>query len=74
MKKYSLNVLMALFAIGLLIAAHFRFIDSYIQIVAMTIGINIMMSTSLNLVNGRPSWGWRTRGLLWAACTASDTM
>ena len=22
---------------------------------------------SLNLVNGRPSWGWRTRGLLWAS-------
>ncbi|MEJ2137588.1 MAG: branched-chain amino acid ABC transporter permease [Desulfofustis sp.] len=52
MKKYSLNVLMVLFAVGLLVAAHYRFIDSYIQIVAMTIGINIMMSTSLNLVNG----------------------
>ncbi|MEJ2469611.1 MAG: branched-chain amino acid ABC transporter permease [Desulfuromonadales bacterium] len=52
MKKYSLNILMVAFAIGLLISAHYRFIDSYIQIVAMTIGINIMMSTSLNLVNG----------------------
>ena len=52
MKKYSLNMLLVLFAVGLLISAHFRFIDSYIQIVAMTIGINIMMSTSLNLVNG----------------------
>jgi len=52
MKKYSLNVLMVLFAIGLLCASHFRWIDSYISIVAMTIGINIMMSTSLNLVNG----------------------
>jgi len=43
---------MVLFAVGLLVAAHYRFIDSYIQIVAMTIGINIIMSTSLNLVNG----------------------
>jgi len=52
MKKYSLNILMVAFAILLLFAAHFRWIDSYIQIVVMTIGINIMMSTSLNLVNG----------------------
>jgi branched-chain amino acid transport system permease protein len=52
MKKYSLNMLLVVFAIGLLFAAHFRIIDSYIQIVVMTIGINIMMSTSLNLVNG----------------------
>ena len=44
MKKYSLNVLMVVFAILLLFAAHFRWIDSYIQIVVMTIGINIMMS------------------------------
>lgn len=52
MKKYTLNILLVAFAIGLLFAAHFRMIDGYIQIVAMTIGINIMMSTSLNLVNG----------------------
>src|SRR6056297_3279446 len=52
MTKYSLNILMAVFAILLLVASHFRLIDSYVQIVAMTIGINIMMSTSLNLVNG----------------------
>jgi branched-chain amino acid transport system permease protein len=52
MQKYSLNVLMVVFAVLLLVASHFRLIDSYVQIVAMTIGINIMMSTSLNLVNG----------------------
>ncbi len=52
MKQYSLNILLVVFAIGLLFAAHFRVIDGYIQIVFMTIGINIMMSTSLNLVNG----------------------
>ena len=52
MKQYSLNMLLVVFVIGLLFAAHFRIIDGYIQIVVMTIGINIMMSTSLNLVNG----------------------
>ncbi len=52
MKKYTLNILLVVFVIGLLFAAHFRMIDGYIQIVFMTIGINIMMSTSLNLVNG----------------------
>ena len=52
MTKYSLNILLAAFAVLLLVAAHFRLIDNYVQIVAMTIGINIMMSTSLNLVNG----------------------
>jgi branched-chain amino acid transport system permease protein len=52
MKQYSLNVLIVLFAVILLCASYFRWIDSYISIVAMTIGINIMMSTSLNLVNG----------------------
>jgi len=52
MKKYTLNILLVVLAIGLLFAAHFRMIDGYIQIVVMTIGINIMMSTSLNLVNG----------------------
>ncbi len=52
MKQYSLNLLLVVFAIGLLFAAHYNIIDGYIQIVIMTIGINIMMSTSLNLVNG----------------------
>lgn len=52
MKKYSLNILLVLFALGLLFASHFGLMDSYISIVVMTIGINIMMSTSLNLVNG----------------------
>jgi len=52
MKKYSLNILMVFFTILLLVLAHFSLIDNYVQIVVMTIGINIMMSTSLNLVNG----------------------
>jgi len=52
MKKYSLNIMLAALAVLILVSGHYRFIDSYIQIVIMTIGINIMMSTSLNLVNG----------------------
>ncbi len=52
MKKYSLNVLMAGLAVLLLVLAQFRIIDNYIQAVIMYVGINIIMSTSLNLVNG----------------------
>jgi len=52
MQKYSLNVLMAACAIGLLLMAQFEVLDNYIQAVVMFVGINIMMSTSLNLVNG----------------------
>jgi len=52
MQKYSLNVLMAALAVLLLVLAKFHIIDNYIQAVIMYVGINIMMSTSLNLVNG----------------------
>ncbi|MBG0788885.1 MAG: branched-chain amino acid ABC transporter permease [Desulfovibrionaceae bacterium] len=52
MQKYSLNVLMAAVAVLLLVMAQFKIIDNYIQAVIMYVGINIMMSTSLNLVNG----------------------
>jgi len=43
---------MAACAIGLLLMAQFEVLDNYIQAVVMFVGINIMMSTSLNLVNG----------------------
>ncbi len=52
MQKYSLNVLMAACALLLLVLAQFKIIDNYIQAVIMFVGINIIMSTSLNLVNG----------------------
>ncbi len=52
MQKYTLNVLMAALAILLLVLAQFKIIDNYIQAVLMFVGINIIMSTSLNLVNG----------------------
>jgi len=43
---------MAACAVLLLTLAHFKILDNYIQAVIMFVGINIMMSTSLNLVNG----------------------
>ena len=52
MQKYSFNILMAATAVLLLVMAQFHIIDNYIQAVIMYVGINIMMSTSLNLVNG----------------------
>ena len=52
MQKYSLNVLMAALAVLLLVLAQYKILDNYIQAVIMYVGINIMMSTSLNLVNG----------------------
>lgn len=52
MQKYTLNVLMAGLAVVLLLLAQFGILDNYIQAVLMYVGINIMMSTSLNLVNG----------------------
>ena len=52
MQKYALNILMAVLALVLVALAQFRIIDSYIEAVIMYVGINIMMSTSLNLVNG----------------------
>jgi len=52
MQKYSLNVLIAACAVILLVLAQFKIIDNYIQAVIMFVGINIIMSTSLNLVNG----------------------
>ena len=52
MQKYSLNVFMAACAVVLLVLAQFGIIGNYIQAVLMYVGINIIMSTSLNLVNG----------------------
>ncbi len=52
MKQYSLNIGMVLSAILVLTAAHLGWIDNYIQIVLMAVGINIIMAASLNLING----------------------
>jgi len=52
MKKYSLNFVMVVSALFLLSLAQFGIISNYIQAVFMYVGINIIMATSLNLVNG----------------------
>ncbi|NDV20342.1 branched-chain amino acid ABC transporter permease [Pseudodesulfovibrio sp. JC047] len=52
MKKYSLNFVMVVSALFLLSLAQFGIISNYIQAVFMYVGINIIMCTSLNLVNG----------------------
>ena len=52
MQKYSLNFVIVLSALFLLALAQFGVISNYIQAVVMFVGINIIMSTSLNLVNG----------------------
>ncbi|SKA83285.1 branched-chain amino acid ABC transporter permease [Desulfobaculum bizertense] len=52
MKKYSLNALLILGGFFVVAIAHYELIDLYIQTVIMLMGINIILSTSLNLVNG----------------------
>lgn len=52
MRKYILNIVFLAGAIGLILAAHFKLLDSYILTVLMLMGINIIFASSLNLVNG----------------------
>ncbi len=52
MKKISVPALLTLFAIGTVIAAQFEFIDLYVQTIMMFIGVNIILSSSFNIING----------------------
>ncbi|WP_243545182.1 branched-chain amino acid ABC transporter permease [Pseudodesulfovibrio tunisiensis] len=52
MQKYTLNILLGFLCVGILLLCQYDIIDAYIQTVLMFVGINIIMSTSLNLVNG----------------------
>lgn len=56
MTKYTFNIAYALFCVGLLFIAHnqyeYDFINNYTLSVFMFTGINIIIATSLNLVNG----------------------
>ncbi|NLC71238.1 MAG: branched-chain amino acid ABC transporter permease [Desulfuromonadaceae bacterium] len=52
MQKHSFKLLLILFSIGLVAAAHFQSIDQYVITVIMLMGINIILSSSLNVVNG----------------------
>ncbi|NLV24120.1 MAG: branched-chain amino acid ABC transporter permease [Deltaproteobacteria bacterium] len=52
MQKHSFKLLLFVFSLGLILAAHFQFIDQYVITVIMLMGINIILSSSLNVVNG----------------------
>jgi branched-chain amino acid transport system permease protein len=52
MQRLTLPVLLLLLFGGLIFAAYTEMINLYIQSVIMFMGINIIMSTSLNLING----------------------
>ena len=52
MRRYTLNVLLALLCAGLVAAAWAGLLDDYVLTVLMFMGINIIFAASLNLVNG----------------------
>jgi branched-chain amino acid transport system permease protein len=52
MKRFSLPILLFLLAAGTVIASRYDLLDLYVQTVIMFIGINIILSTSLNIING----------------------
>ena len=52
MKKYTLNFALFACCVALVGASQYGLLDGYIQAVLMFMGINIIMSTSLNLING----------------------
>ncbi len=52
MQKYTLNIAFALLCVAIVLLSQTGSINLYIQSVIMFMGINIIMSTSLNLING----------------------
>ncbi|MBF0258450.1 MAG: branched-chain amino acid ABC transporter permease [Desulfamplus sp.] len=52
MKKFSVPALLTILAAGTVVAAHFELIDLYVQTVIMFIGVNIILSSSFNIING----------------------
>ena len=52
MKKYTLNIVVAVACLLLIFAAQMDLLDQYVLTVIMFIGINIIFASSLNLVNG----------------------
>jgi branched-chain amino acid transport system permease protein len=52
MKRFSLNLFGALMFLVLLGLCRTEWLDSYSQLVLMFIGVNIILSASLNLING----------------------
>ena len=52
MRRFTSVSLYGLLCVLLIAAAQGQWIDAYVQIIIMFIGINIILSTSLNLING----------------------
>lgn len=52
MKKYSVPTLVFILGATLTVLAYFELIDLYVQSVIMFIGINVILSSSFNIVNG----------------------
>ncbi|HBZ55536.1 MAG TPA: branched-chain amino acid ABC transporter permease [Syntrophobacteraceae bacterium] len=52
MQRYSSVFLFLLFALLVVAAAQYGWINQYVQLVLMYMGINVILSSSLNLVNG----------------------
>lgn len=51
-KRLSVPGLLLLLAVGTVLASHYGLIDLYVQTVIMFIGVNIILSSSFNIVNG----------------------
>lgn len=52
MQKYAINIAFFAGCLLIVLAAQFGMVDLYVQSVIMFIGINIILSASLNIVNG----------------------
>lgn len=52
MRKYSSFLLYTLLSVLVVMATNGNWVNAYIQIIVMLMGINIILSSSLNLVNG----------------------
>ncbi|MGA7879085.1 MAG: branched-chain amino acid ABC transporter permease [Desulfoferrobacter sp.] len=52
MRRFSPHLFYALLCLLILIAAQGNWLNAYLQLIIMFMGVNIILSTSLNLVNG----------------------
>ena len=52
MRRYNAAILYLVFCLLMIAASKGNWINAYLQLVVMFIGINIILSTSLNLING----------------------
>mgnify|MGYP000504203332 CR=1 FL=1 len=52
MQKYAINIAFFVGCLLIVLAAQFGMVDLYVQSVIMFMGINIILSSSLNIVNG----------------------